>query len=201
MSRIFRYILAQDRGMAPCIDDCLITLATCKPRIRSAAEARDWVIGFRPGRHAHGLVAWAGRVECIYEIGAYEKEFRNRRDAVYRALTTGGFERLRPEYHPDASQFQRDISAPVLVFDRHSSWYFGTNARMLPEQLQHLAASGRGHRVNGSRDGDIEELERWLRDCGQWKCRSESSRPNELSPEHPSETERPPLIKPSRSSC
>ena len=33
MNRIWRYVLAHDSGRAPCVDDGVLTLCTCKPKI------------------------------------------------------------------------------------------------------------------------------------------------------------------------
>ena len=60
MTRILRYILQHDSGMAPCIDSGLVSLATCKPKIRASAKRGEWVIGFRPSPAPRGLVVWAG---------------------------------------------------------------------------------------------------------------------------------------------
>jgi hypothetical protein len=63
MTRILRYILETDNGMAPCIDGGLVTLATCKPIIRRSARPGDWVLGFYPSPFERGMLAWAGRVD------------------------------------------------------------------------------------------------------------------------------------------
>lgn len=161
--RMFRYILATDAGMAPCADRGLVTLATCKPRIRRGAKEGDWVAGFLPRPHERGLLAYAGRVREVMPVGAYEKRFGGRRDAIYRQRPDGFFKRLKPEYHSVAGDFERDVSGPVLVFDRHATWYFGDHPQPLPEDLMHLAAAGRGHRVKGVGEADIARFERWLR--------------------------------------
>lgn len=162
MTRILRYILPHDTGMAPCVDDGLVSLATCKPKIRAGAKPGEWVVGFRPSPAPRGLVVWAGRISQSAEVGEYERQHRGRSDAVYRAMPGGGFERLRPHYHPEESEFRKDISAPVLVFDRNATWYFGREPHMLPEHLMHLAASGRGHRVRGVNAEDAAALRSWL---------------------------------------
>jgi hypothetical protein len=162
MTRIFRYILRNDTGMAPCIDRGLVSLATCKPKIRGRAQPDDWVVGFYPGPEQRGLVAWAGRISRRVEIGDYEAEFRGRSDAVYRAKRNGEFKRLRPDYHPGANDIRKDISAPVLVFDPASTWYFGNRPQMLPERLMSFAPKGRGHRVNEITDGDLAFMRAWL---------------------------------------
>jgi hypothetical protein len=160
MSKIFRYILKSDAGMAPCIDRGLVTLAICKPQIRRGARKDDWVIGFRPLPDSRGLVVWAGRVADSKPVGAYQRRYPNRRDAIYREKENGTFERLLPKYHE--GDFHKDIAAPVLIFDRKATWYFGDKARPFPKALMHLAATGRPTRVHGVRVGDFELLAKWL---------------------------------------
>jgi hypothetical protein len=164
--RFYRYILRHDNGMAPCIDGGLVTLATCKPQIRRGAKVGDWVAGFLPRPHERGLVAFAGRVAELVTVGKYEERFRGRRrDAIYRQNPDGTFTRLQPEYHPD--DFRKDVSAPVLIFDRSATWYFGDHPQCLPEELSHLAAAGRPNRVNGATETDIALLEGWLMTKGK----------------------------------
>jgi Nucleotide modification associated domain 2 len=167
MTRILRYILQHDSGMAPCIDNGLVSLATCKPQIRASAKPCDWVLGFRPSPAPRGLVVWAGQIAESIGVGEYERRHSYKRrggraDAIYRELPNGGFERLRPDYHPGLKEFSKDISAPVLIFNPTSTWYFGKEPQMLPEHLIHLAAGGRGHRVNGLLEGDAAALQDWL---------------------------------------
>ena len=166
MTRVLRYILLHDTGMAPCVDGGLISLATCKPKIRASAEPGDWVVGFRPRPAARGLVIWAARVAHAVGVGDYERQYRGRSDAIYRARSGGGFSRLRPDYHAREDDMRKDTSAPVLVFDPCASWYFGRAPHLLPESLMHLAASGRGHRVSGSSDADVVALQTWLAGIG-----------------------------------
>jgi hypothetical protein len=95
-------------------------------------------------------------------VGEYECQHRGRSDAVYRAKLSGGFKRLLPNFHSSEIDYRRDTSAPVLVFDLDATWYFGGEPHMLPEHLMHLAASGRGHRVNGANEVDAATLQAWL---------------------------------------
>ena len=58
MNRFFLYKLTTDNGGAPCVTPDLLTLAICKPKVRSAADLRDWIFGFmdNPGENRfHGL--------------------------------------------------------------------------------------------------------------------------------------------------
>lgn len=163
MTRLFRYILRFDSGMAPCIDNGLTTLATCKPVIRRSACPGDWVAGFLPRPHARGLVAHAGRVREVLDIGSYERTHGGRSDAIYRERSDGTFECLRSDYHPEEYDRRKDKSGPVLIFEEGAAWYFGDRPQILPAKLSHLAAAGRGHRVSGASEKDIAAFEEWLR--------------------------------------
>lgn len=162
MTRIFRYILKTDSGIAPCIDGGLVSLATCKPKVRASARPGDWVVGFYPRPAPRGIVAWAGRIADRLDVGEYEIKHRGRADAVYRAKPDGTFKRLRPDYHPGANEIRKDLSGPALIFDPAATWYFGGEPKMLPERLIGIAAKGQGHRVNGTTVDDLRELLEWL---------------------------------------
>ena len=43
--RLHSYVVARDYGFAPNPFFGVCTLATCKPKIRSAAKLGDWVMG------------------------------------------------------------------------------------------------------------------------------------------------------------
>lgn len=165
--RLFRYILAYDGGRAPCVDNNLVTLATCKPQIRRGARVGDWVAGFMPRPHKRGELVYAGRVAEVVKWPEYTDRFPDRIDAVYSVTNDGAVERLDPSYHDNADAQRKDLAGPILLFDRDCSWYFGGKPISLPWELQHLAAAGRGHRVSGATDKDIETLEKWLQDGSQ----------------------------------
>lgn len=159
---IYRYVITVDTGMAPAVDQGMISLATCKPVLRKSAAPGDWVMGCHAAPAPAGLIAWAGKVARKLSVGDYEREFRGRADAVYRELPDGSFEALKPSYHTEPKQREKDLSGPVLVFDAVSSWYFGEEPRQLPDTLMHLAPRGQGHRVNGAAPEDSDALSRWL---------------------------------------
>ena len=115
-----------------------------------------------PRPHERGLLVYAGRVGQVLDWADYEEAFRGRDDAVYRPGPLG-FERLRPDYHESGRKMEKDLSAPVLVFERDTFWYFGNSPQLLPHRLLPLAAAGRGHRVRDATEEDCEVLETWLR--------------------------------------
>ena len=114
MTRIWRYILKNDSGFAPCIDDDILTLVCCKPFIRRHAKKGDWIIGYFPKKLGRGRVAWAGRVSEKVPLGVYEKDHPGRRDAIYRLVghDASGAENLKyiPNKYHDEKRSQRDKS-------------------------------------------------------------------------------------------
>jgi len=88
MPKIYFYKLRVDDGGAPCVENGLLSLAICKPMIRSTACKDDIVIGFAANRlhsdnrliyvaritepkltngNSFKLPQYASRADCIYE--------------------------------------------------------------------------------------------------------------------------------------
>jgi hypothetical protein len=108
MSRVWRYVLAADGGMAPCVEQGMLSLSCCKPMIRRCAHVGEWVVGFVPRRINGGRVhvAWAGQIAESVPLGNYEKRFSGRGDAIYKLVESGLGEQqilvpLRDDYHGD----------------------------------------------------------------------------------------------------
>jgi hypothetical protein len=171
MSRIWRYILKVDAGMAPCPQEGRLSLCCCKPVIRRYATEGDWVIGLVPKGLALGKVAWAGRVSKSMPLGDYQLKFPKRRDAIYRRVETrlDGVEVLipapqpeRPDYHQDdlsRARDQRGLNA--LLFDPF--WYWGGDGVWAPPEIAEMAHYHPGQSAKNSTLARIEQLEVWLR--------------------------------------
>lgn len=174
MPRIWRYVLAHDSGRAPCLDNRMLTLCCCKPRIRANARVGDWVVGFTPKRQGVGLVAWAGRVSDVIPMGAYGEQHPERQDAIYRTRALGGDGRellchIGGDYHNTPKAISTDASGVnSLLFSPF--WYFGENARALPEHLLCLTHYFIGQTTRGSSPELAAALENWLRQrpAGVW---------------------------------
>lgn len=166
MSRIWRYVLANDGGVAPCIDDGVLTLCTCKPRIRSSAQVGDWVIGFTSKRFGIGRVAWAGCVSEILSMGDYGKKYTGRRDAVYKRVGwhADGREDLRHyggPYHNSPKAIDTDLRGRcALIFDPF--WYWGGKAPAAVPEVAELAHYYVGQTTKGSTPEVINQLRDWL---------------------------------------
>lgn len=167
MTRIWRYVLANDNGMAPCPHDGILSLCTCKPMIRRNADLGDWVIGFAPKRFGVGRVSWAGKVAEKLWLGDYQRKYPTRPDAVYRRsgeLGPGGRETLVPltrDYHADEKMRRRDwLGRNGLVFN--PVWYFGGNGVPAPPEIADLAHYFVGQSTKGSSEARASMLGGWL---------------------------------------
>lgn len=165
---VFRYVVRWDAGTAPRPFDGLLSLAICKPRIRTAAKPGDWVIGFRS--RSPGEVIYAMQVTERLSLDEYwlDRRFRNRRpgksafpDNIYRPDRFGGLVQ-EPNHVHDAHATAQDFSGlHVLLSERF--WYFGENSVPIPNELLGLVHSGIGHAVRKAQAVENPALiERWL---------------------------------------
>jgi hypothetical protein len=164
MSRIWRYVLATDSGMAPCIQKGMLSLSCCKPMIRRYACLGEWVIGFVPKGKNPGRVAWVGKVKDIVPLGEYERRFRGMKDAIYRQRSRDGeiLKPLRNNYHADELSRSRDRRGKnALIFDPF--WYWGGDGIPAPDEIADLAHYYVGQSAKNSSPAKIELLEAWAR--------------------------------------
>ena len=165
MSGIWRYSLVADNGMAPCVEQGILTLCLCKPLIRKSACVGEWVVGFVPKRVNDGRVhvAWAGRIAKSVSMGDYEKGFSDRQDAIYK-LTEPGWKFLRDDYHEEIRD--RDLNGKnALIFEPF--WYWGGNGIAAPEDIAELAHYYVGQTAKNSSPERIARLEEWLRSVAE----------------------------------
>jgi hypothetical protein len=171
VSRVWRYVLAVDNGMAPCVQDGMLSLTCCKPMIRRNASVGDWVIGFVPKGLKRSHVAWAGRVSEVIPLGEYEKRFSGRRDALYRLADDADGQQenlvpLREDYHADELSRSRDHSGKnALVFDPF--WYWGGVGIVAPEEISDMAHYYVGQSAKNSSPERIVVLKAWLRSVSE----------------------------------
>lgn len=164
MTRIYRYVLKNDSGMAPNPRKGLLTLATCKPEIRKRAKVGDWVMANYPSPQ-NKRVAWVGKIERCVPVRLYASEFSERDDALHEIGPHGEPQRIQGKhewYHQGTEERRKDRSGNVLVFDMRQCWYFGADGRSIDSALKHLIAYGQGHRVKNRKSGDLNLLKVWL---------------------------------------
>lgn len=83
MSRGFSYIITRDFGFAPNPFHGILTLATCKPRIRKNAKVGDYLIGISPKSKGSKLIYMA-KVEEITTFDNYwvDPRFQNKKPVM-----------------------------------------------------------------------------------------------------------------------
>jgi len=167
MNRIWRYVLATDSGMAPCIEKGMLSLSCCKPMIRKYARPGEWVVGFVPKSIGRGRVAWVGQIADIVPLDKYERRFPGRQDAIYglRASAPGEpkvMVPLREDYHADERSRRRDLNGRnALIFGPF--WYWGGVGISAPAEIAGSAHYYVGQSAKNSSPEKIEALEAWAR--------------------------------------
>lgn len=80
--RLFSYVVARDYGFAPNPFFGMCTLVTCKPRIRSAANIGDWVVGTgSTKKKRQGYLVYAMQVTEAMSYNQYwnDSRFNNKK--------------------------------------------------------------------------------------------------------------------------
>ncbi len=161
MSKFFFYKLAADTNGAPCTDDGLLTLAICKPMIRSMAEPGDLIFGFAANSlHPDNRLIYIARMTAKLSEGKYyqSKRFRNRGDCIYQKRGKQFFWRPGSLHHGSKRHLIRDLGKPTKysranVLLSNDFRYFGVNGSAAykaryPRIKRAIEKLGRGHRVN-----------------------------------------------------
>lgn len=87
MGAIYYYKLTSDDGGAPCVEGGLLSLAICKPMIRSTAEKGDVIFGFAANSlFSDNRLLYIARVSNKERDGQYfiNKRYWVRSDCIYR---------------------------------------------------------------------------------------------------------------------
>jgi len=171
MARFFFYKLTVDNGGAPCVYNDLLSLAICKPMIRSSADEKDVIFGFA-GNAINGenpIIYIAVITKKEKEGNYFTEKYFSRPDCIYKKYKDGTF-----RYRSSTAQFhtpddlEHDLGKPpifnranVLLSDDFR--YFGNKPisierREYPNIKKAINNLGVGHRVNHLPEL-IEELE------------------------------------------
>ncbi len=160
-TKIYFYKMIVDNGGAPCVQDGLLSLAICKPQIRSTINMGDFIIGF-------GSNALDNKLFYIAEVtnkllnGEYYKqqEYSYRNDCLY------SFDGQRYYCSREDTNYHIGNSKPAdegndIVLLSNNCRYFGNKSsdnykNRYPQLKEILENLKQGHRVN--HDNDIFEL-------------------------------------------
>ena len=171
MTKIWRYVVRYDDGLAPCVENGYLSLACCKPVIRKGAIKDDWVVGFHKKAVGDAMLCYAMRVTehpIPYMDYWNDHRFRGRRDNIYR-FANGKLEWVRNAFsdHDDETNHETDRSGRQALVSQEY-WYFNEGESFslydhLDEAIvSRLLHAGRGQKYNGLLDGDFPALLRYL---------------------------------------
>jgi len=177
MPKIYFYKLTVDDGGAPCVEQGVLSLAICKPMLRSTAEVEDIVIGFAANSlHADNRLIYVARVSLKLEHGDYYRpgKYNGRADCIYEwkrgrfAPRTGALYHGSPGdlvhdlgQHPSYPRANTLLSRDFCYFGASGSSFYKEGK--FPAVKKAVATLGRGHRVHHEARllAELEELALW----------------------------------------
>ena len=159
MYKVFFYKMTTDNGGAPCSYRSVLTLAICKPKIRSTAKEGDWIVGFG-GKELDERLIYVAQVNEKLSDGEYYKDekYYKRPDCIYRWNP----ESLKydwvngKKYHKAGTNLDHDLdNGKALVLLSKNYTYFGNLGTLeyknkYPEIKKHVEDLRQGHRINHS---------------------------------------------------
>lgn len=178
MTRCYFYKLTADNNGTPCLDKSgrLLSLAICKPAIRSTAEPEDLIFGFAANSlHADNRLLYIACITAKERNGDYytKAEFSQRDDCIYGRHGDRFIWRENAHHHSHDDLIHDIGSHPdykkANVLLSHDFRYFGKNGSadykirypLIKEAIEGL---GIGHRVNHSEQlgMELQKLKQWV---------------------------------------
>jgi hypothetical protein len=112
MQRIYFYKLTVDNGGAPCVRNGLLSLAICKPMIRSTAKPDDLIFGFAAkSLNPDNPLIYVARVTKKLTEGDYyvQSKYGSRRDCIYKQHGRHFKRRAKAKFHYKAADLSHDL--------------------------------------------------------------------------------------------
>lgn len=163
MSKVYIYKMTSDDGGAPCVWNGILSLAICKPAIRSSAPEGSIILGFAADSlDPHNPLVYAARVTARLEHGEYftSRRFQGRPDRVYEWSNDRFIWRPEAKFH-SSENLRHDLGNPpaykranVLISNGSKNFrYFRCDCRLdyksqFPVLKQLIEDLTQGHRVN-----------------------------------------------------
>jgi hypothetical protein len=182
MSKLYSYVLRVDTSAAPNPFWGICTLTICKPVIRKFANIGDWIIGTGSKKVKVGdkivdysnHIVYAMKVTDKKTMKEYDdfckKEYINKipnfrtndwrikvGDCIYDYSVE--YPRIRKSVHNEKNR-KRDMSG-INSLISNNFYYFGSDPKLIPEELLCLIKSGPGHKKIELTDV-IEKFENWI---------------------------------------
>jgi hypothetical protein len=180
--KYYFYKLMYDAGSAPCVTSKLLSLAICKPKIRTSARVGDWIFGFGSATRLGNRLIYIAEVTGKHGNGDYYnlQKYQRREDCIYQWNGDRLVWKPGSKFHINGSW--KDIGDPpyqtanVLVSSNFR--YLGSEGtteylQQYPSLANSLSKLTQGHRVNhGERlekELDRLRLEMWEKYPDQMK--------------------------------
>jgi hypothetical protein len=174
IQKYYFYKLTVDDGGAPCVQDETLSLAICKPMIRSTAQVGDIIFGFASNSlHADNRLIYVAKITDKLTDGAYYKDskYATRADCIYKWQGKTYHVRPRAKFHnSEKNHLTHDLGeAPLfsranVLLSTDFRYFGGSLAEHYKQRFRRLenaiANLGQGHRVHHSPEliQDLQEL-------------------------------------------
>lgn len=177
-ARLFTYTIPIDDGAAPNPFYGMCSLAICKPGIRRVAQAGDWVAGLgskkAPSGDLSGHLVYAMRVEEVLTLQEYDRRAplcwphripKANSLALHERLGDclydfSGIEPIQRRGVHGPSNVKTDLEGKNVLVSRYF-YYFGNQAKKLPDDLLPICHQTQGHRSD-SNAPYVEKFANWL---------------------------------------
>lgn len=177
MPNVYIYKLTTDNGGAPCVTPDALSLALCKPLIRSSAAEGDIILGFAADSlYAGNCLVYAANVTRVIEDGNYfrRREFMRRADCIYRWNGVQFVRKPGAKFHFKDTDLEHDLgkrplyprARVLLSIGAENFRYYRGECRIryqekYPGVAALIARLKRGHRVNFGEDlrDEIRQLQ------------------------------------------
>lgn len=155
---IFSYVITHDSGFAPNPFGGILSLATCKPKIRKSANIKDCVVGTgSKSGIGNGMLVFAGIISEILELADYGNStifgfkipkvrgdwWEKHGDNIYYLKNSEWVQRRN--IHHGLKDMGHDLGGINVLLCR-DYWYFGDSAVIIPDHLDAIVKRGPGHK-------------------------------------------------------
>lgn len=151
-TKIYFYKMIVDNGGAPCVQDGLLSLAICKPQIRSTIDTNDFIIGFGSNVLDNKLIYIAKITDKLLDGEYYKQEkYFYRDDCLYSFDGQQYSRRENKKYHIGNNTPTDEGNDIVLLSNNYR--YFGNKSsndykNKYPILTKIINSLKQGHRLN-----------------------------------------------------
>ncbi len=151
-TKIYFYKMIVDNGGAQCVQDGLLSLAICKPQIRSTIDIDNFIIGFGSNVLDNKLIYIAQITDKLLDGEYYkQQEYSYRNDCLYSFDGQQYSRREDKKYHISNNTPNDEGNNIVLLSDNYR--YFGNKSsndykNKYPILTKIINSLKQGHRLN-----------------------------------------------------